>query len=368
MPQKITKAVIPAAGFGTRFLPQTKAMPKEMLPIVDKPVIQLVVEQLVKAGIKDIVIVTGYHKRSIEDHFDTPSRDLIENLKMGGDKKKDLLHEVESISDLANFIYVRQKGPYGNGTPLLNVRSIIGNEPFIYTWSDDYIESNPNEFEQLIDVYDKYGCSTLASIRLSKDEEYDRYGVAGGKEIEEGVMDVNEIIEKPGYKDAPSNLANVSSFLFTPDVFDYLDEVLSNLKEGQELYYNDALKLMMKDKKRVLAAEIKGGVYYDTGNKMGYLRAVVDAALKHKHINGEFREYLREVVNLTPSKLEEKLAELEHKQWVSWTDYFLKNINDVNIKRWREHIRTPYNKLSESEKESDRKWAKKVLKIVTDYK
>src|SRR5688572_14811958 len=143
---KVTKAVIPAAGFGTRFLPQTKAMPKEMLPIVDKPVIQIVVEKLVEAGIEDIIIVTGYHKRSIEDHFDSPSRELVENLRMGGEKKKHLLDSIESISDMANFIYVRQKGPYGNGTPLMNVRPLIGNEPFIYTWSDDFIEAETNEY------------------------------------------------------------------------------------------------------------------------------------------------------------------------------------------------------------------------------
>ena len=139
----ITKAVIPAAGFGTRFLPQTKAIPKEMLPIVDKPVIQYVVEELVDAGIKDIIIVTGYHKRTIEDHFDAPSFDLVENLKLGGAKKAPLLKELEKISELANFVYVRQKGPYGNGTPLLNVKHLIGNEPFIYAWSETLSWPNP---------------------------------------------------------------------------------------------------------------------------------------------------------------------------------------------------------------------------------
>src|SRR3954469_11188884 len=137
MGKKIRKALIPAAGFGTRFLPQTKAMPKEMLPVVDKPIIQYIVEELVDAGIEDIVIVTGYHKRTIEDHFDRPSMELIENLRMGGEKKLPLLQNIEKISEMANFFYVRQKGPYGNGTPLLNVRKIIGDEPFIYTWSDD---------------------------------------------------------------------------------------------------------------------------------------------------------------------------------------------------------------------------------------
>ncbi|MCX8009376.1 MAG: sugar phosphate nucleotidyltransferase, partial [Patescibacteria group bacterium] len=180
MAKKIRKAVIPAAGFGTRFLPQTKAMPKEMLPIVDKPVVQYVVEELIDAGIEEIIIVTGYHKRTIEDHFDRPSMELIDNLRMGGPKKLPLLHAIERISEMANFIYVRQKGPYGNGTPLLNVRKVIGDEPFIYTWSDDFIQAKPkSRFQQLLEIYDEYYCSILASIRVSRDEDYDRYGFAG---------------------------------------------------------------------------------------------------------------------------------------------------------------------------------------------
>lgn len=292
---KVTKAVIPAAGFGTRFLPQTKAIPKEMLPIVDKPVIQYVVEELVDAGIKEIIMVTGYHKRTIEDHFDAPNFELVENLKMGGEKKKALLEEVAKIANLANFVYVRQKGPYGNGTPLLNVRHLIGDEPFIYTWSDDFIVSQPSRFKQLLKIYEKYGCTCLGSIRARRDEDYDRYGFAGGKEIEPGVMDVDKIIEKPGKVKAPSDLANVSGFIFTPEIFKYLDRVLAELKAGEELWYNDALKLMLEDKKQILAVEIKGGKYYDTGNKMDYLKTVVEFALKHPEINGEFKQYLHEL-------------------------------------------------------------------------
>ncbi|MBU1323314.1 NTP transferase domain-containing protein [Patescibacteria group bacterium] len=290
----MTKAVIPAAGFGTRFLPQTKAIPKEMLPIVDKPVIQYVVEELVDAGIKEIIMVTGYHKRTIEDHFDAPNFELVENLKMGGEKKKALLQEVAKIADLANFVYVRQKGPYGNGTPLLNVRHLIGDEPFIYTWSDDFIVSQPSRFKQLLSIYEKYGCTCLGSIRVRRDEDYDRYGFTGGKEIEPGVMEVAKIIEKPGKAKAPSDLANVSGFIFTPEIFKYLDKVLAELKAGEELWYNDALKLMLEDKKQILAVEIKGGKYYDTGNKMDYLKTVVEFALKHPEINKEFKQYLHE--------------------------------------------------------------------------
>jgi len=293
--QKVRKAVIPAAGFGTRFLPQTKAMPKEMLPIVDKPVIQYVVEELAEAGVEEIIIVTGYHKRGIEDHFDEPNLELVENLKMGGKKKEHLLEEVERISKLANFIYVRQKGPYGNGTPLLNVRHLIGKEPFLYVWSDDFIAAEPSRVKQLIKTYKKYGCSVLSSIKAEKDEDYDRYGNSGGKWLEDGVMQVEKIIEKPGKAKAISDLMNVSGFLFTPDIFGYLDEVLAKLKPGQEFYYNDALKLMLKDGKKIVAAEIKGGKFYDTGNKLEYLKTVVEFALKHPDINGKFREYLKEL-------------------------------------------------------------------------
>jgi UTP--glucose-1-phosphate uridylyltransferase len=290
---KITKAVIPAAGFGTRFLPQTKAMPKEMLPIVDKPVIQYVVEELVEAGITDIIIVTGYHKRTIEDHFDIPSRELVENLKLGGEKKKHYIEEVNKIGELANFVYVRQKGPYGNGTPLLNVRHIVGNEPFIYTWSDDFISATPSRFKQLIEAFNKYQSTCLASIRVSDDADYDRYGFTGGKEIENGVMDVSEIIEKPGREKAPSNLANVSGYVFTPDIFQYLEQALEKLPQGEELYYNDALIQMLRENKKVYAIEIKNGKYYDTGNKMQYLKTVVEFALRHKDLNGEFAKYLK---------------------------------------------------------------------------
>ncbi|MBU2052127.1 UTP--glucose-1-phosphate uridylyltransferase [Patescibacteria group bacterium] len=288
----ITKAVIPAAGFGTRFLPQTKAIPKEMLPIVDKPVIQYVVEELVDAGIKDIIMVTGYHKRTIEDHFDIPNYDLVENLKLGGAKKAPLLKELEKISKLANFVYVRQKGPYGNGTPLLNVRHVIGNEPFIYAWSDDFIVAKPSRFKQLLAAYEKYHCTCLGSIRVSKDEDYSRYGFAGGKAIEPGILDVDKIIEKPGKDKAPSDLANVSGFIFTPEIFDYLAKAQAQLSPGQELWYNDALKLMLNDKKRILAVEIKGGKYYDTGNKLDYLKTVIEFALKRDDLGAEFKAYL----------------------------------------------------------------------------
>lgn len=292
--KKITKAVIPAAGFGTRFLPQTKAMPKEMLPVVDKPIIQYVVEELVDAGIEDIIIVTGYHKRSIEDHFDRPSLELLDNLRMGGEKKKPLMEEIEKIADMANFYYVRQKGPYGNGTPLLNVRQIIGDEPFLYTWSDDFIKAEPkSRFKQMIEIYEEFGWSVIAGIKAQKEEDYDRYGNVGGNELRDGIIDIEKLIEKPGKEKALSDLMTVSGYLFTPDIFEYLDRALSELKEGEELYWVDAVKLMLEDKKHVLAAEIKGGKYYDSGNKLEYLKTVVDFALENKEVGEKFRAYLK---------------------------------------------------------------------------
>jgi UTP--glucose-1-phosphate uridylyltransferase len=296
MNKKVRKAVIPAAGFGTRFLPQTKAMPKEMLPIVDKPIIQYIVEELVDAGITDIILVTGYHKLTIEDHFDAANLDLIENLRMGGEKKRPLLEEIEQISGMANFIYVRQKGPYGNGTPLMNVKHIVGDEPFIYTFSDDFILSRPkSRFKQMIELYDEFGASVLSSIRATKDEDYDRYGFAGGEEIREGVIDVNSILEKPGKDAAPSNLANVSSTLLTPDIFKYLGKASENLRDGEELYYNDALKLMLQDGHKVIAAEIQNGKYYDTGNKLEYMKTVVEFALEHPEIKEKFKTFLKDL-------------------------------------------------------------------------
>jgi UTP--glucose-1-phosphate uridylyltransferase len=286
------KAVIAAAGFGTRFLPQTKAMPKEMLPLVDKPIIQHVVEELVSVGIKDIIIVTGQAKRAIEDHFDSPTEDLVANLKMGGPKKEPLLQKVWEVSQMANFVYVRQKGPYGNGTPLLNVAHLIGDEPFIYTWSDDFIDATPSRFQQLIDVYKRHNASVLASIRAKTDGDYARYGFAGGKEVEPGVIDADTIIEKPGRENAPSDMAIVSGYLFTPDIFDYLRTAHEQMKEGEELWYNDALKLMLKDGKKVMAAEIKNGTYYDAGDKLEYMKTLVDFALRREDIGPAFRDYL----------------------------------------------------------------------------
>lgn len=292
MEQKpVRKAVIAAAGFGTRFLPQTKAMPKEMLPLVDKPIIQHIVEELVGAGIEDIVIVTGYHKRSIEDHFDHTSAELRANLTQGN--KLQLLEETRKISQLANFAYVRQKGPYGNATPVLNVEHLIGDEPFIYTFADDFISASPSRFQQMIDLYNRTNASVLPCIRLQHDDEYERYGVVSGEEIEPGVLRMDTIVEKPGKAAAPSDLASVTGYLLTPDVFSYIHASFDTYNESKEFIIQDAMQLMIRDGKQLLAFEVQQAKFHDTGNKLEYMKTIVEFGVKHPEIGADFTEYLK---------------------------------------------------------------------------
>jgi len=294
-PKPIRKAVIAAAGFGTRLLPQTKAMPKEMLPLVDKPIIQYIVEELVEAGIEDIVIITGYHKRSIEDHFDAISADLRANLRQA--HKDDLLKEIRKISELANFAYIRQKGPYGSATPIMNVAHLIGDEPFIYTYADDLITATPNRFKQMIDLYNEFGAPILPCIRVTKDEEYDRYGILGGERLRDGVIKMDSLVEKPGRTGAPSDLASVSGYLLTPDVFDYVSAGMTQLQPGQEFYMTTyILQPMIAAGKAMYGCVLNDSKYYDTGNKLGYLKTVVDFGLRHDEVSQAFREYLQDVV------------------------------------------------------------------------
>jgi len=290
----VRKAVIAAAGFGTRFLPQTKAMPKEMLPLVDKPIIQYIVEELVDAGIEDIVIVTGYHKRSIEDHFDHMSTDLRSNLKQAG--KTELLEQTKKISEMANFVYIRQKGPYGNATPLLNAEHVIGNEPFIYTWGDDFVLSNPSRFKQLIAAYKNKGGSFLTCVPALSDEDYNRYAFIDGKKVSENIIEVRSIIEKPGSRQAaPSSTASVGGYLFEPSIFEYLKTAMNNLAEGQEFIFQPSIQQMIKDGRKVYGYVVDGK-FYDTGNKLEYLKTVVDFALMHDDIREDFDKFLRDKI------------------------------------------------------------------------
>jgi UTP--glucose-1-phosphate uridylyltransferase len=291
----VRKAVIAAAGFGTRFLPQTKAMPKEMLPIVDKPIIQIIVEELVDAGIEDIVIVTGYHKRSLEDHFDQISTDLRVNLRQGG--KIELLEQTKKISELANFAYIRQKGPYGNATPLLNAGHLIGDEPFIYTWGDDFVLSKPSRFKQIITAYEKWGGSVLTCIHAQNDEDYNRYAFIDGDKAADNLIEIKNIIEKPGSPAAaPSSIASVGGYLFDSAIFGYLKAAKERLAEDQEFVFQPSIQQMIQDGHKVYGQVIKPGQFYDTGNKLEYLKTVVDFALMHDDVKDDFTDFLKNKV------------------------------------------------------------------------
>lgn len=295
--QKVTKAVIAAAGFGTRFLPQTKAMPKEMLPVVDKPVIQYIVEQLVEAGIEDIIIVSGYSKRSIEDHFDTPNEDLLNNLRAGGPKKAHYIAEMQRIADMANFAYVRQKGPYGTGTPIMNAAHLIGNEPFIYTFADDITIASPNMFSQMITAYEEFGGSIVPCIRITEDRDFDRYGILGGDTVREGILRATNIVEKPGRAKAPSDFAGIGGYLLTPEVFNYVESGKNSLQPGQEFYVTDSLlQPMLAGNEAIYGLQIKYEGRYDTGNPLDYVKAVVEFALKRNDIGPELKKHLQDIL------------------------------------------------------------------------
>lgn len=284
--KKVRKAVIPAAGFGTRFLPATKAMPKEMLPIVDKPIVQHVVEQAVSAGIEEVIIVTGWHKRAIEDHFD---KHFELEARLEKDGKTELLDQVRKISELANFVYVRQKEVLGNGHAVLVAREVVGDEPFLVMWGDEFFEADPCAPAQLIAAYEKYSCPAIAGVRIAR-EDLAKYGIADVTPVEDNIFRINKIVEKPDEGSAPSDLATHGSYLFTPDIF----EILAKLKptSGGEIWIADAIDKLIA-KRDVYAVELANAKYYDCGSKVGYLKAVVDFALSHEDTNGEFRKYLK---------------------------------------------------------------------------
>jgi UTP--glucose-1-phosphate uridylyltransferase len=288
--QKIRKAVIPAAGLGTRFLPATKSMPKEMLPIVDKPIIQYVVEEAVASGITDIIIITSANKRSLEDHFDYPY-ELEKKLEDSGKFKQ--LEEVRKIAGMANYIYIRQRGPYGNASPVLSAKHIINDEPFAVLWGDEFIHSNPPRLKQMMDVYEKYGKSVISAVRIPNKEDVSKYGIADVEEVEDKVFRIKQIIEKPKLNEAPSNLATHGAYIFTPEIFPFI----KNLKPGKggEVWLVDAINELMKVD-TVYAKEIAGGEYYDTGNKFDYLRANIEFALQRDDLKDKLWEYLKNKV------------------------------------------------------------------------
>ncbi len=287
--KKIRKAVIPAAGFGTRFLPQTKAMPKEMLPIVDKPVIQYVVEEAVASGIRDIVIVTGSLKRAIEDHFDYPNAELMQNLEAGG--KTEFMEMVKKIGEMANFIYVRQKGPYGNGTPVLSAEPAIEDEPFAVLWGDEFIYAEPPRLQQMIEVYEKYGGVVISGVRIEKKEDLKRYGIADLEPVEGKVSKIKAIVEKPDPDQAPSNIATHGAYILPPEIFPALKSLAPG--KGGEIWLVDAINLLQEQGVPIYAVEIENGKYYDTGNKLEYMKTIVELALNHPDISEEFKDFLK---------------------------------------------------------------------------
>lgn len=282
-----TKAVIAAAGFGTRFLPQTKAMPKEMLPIVDKPVIQIIVEQLVATGVTDIIVVTGYTKRAIEDHFDR-SEELENELRHKG--KDELADTIRSIAEMANFVYVRQKGlPKGNARPLLNAKHLIDDdEPFFMIFADDFFRCEVPYPKQLLDAYNKTGHSTIALVEVQP-EDTKRLGIAiTGDKLDDGTFRLKGFVEKPGPDKTPSLLASVGSFLLTPDIWPLVTQ--EKVGHGGEIVLGDAIGELAQQ--TPVYGHVIDGVWHDAGDKGRYLQAFVDHALIDPELGPGFRAYL----------------------------------------------------------------------------
>jgi UTP--glucose-1-phosphate uridylyltransferase len=287
-----TKAIIAAAGLGTRFLPQTKAMPKEMLPIIDKPVIQIIVEQLVASGVTDIIIVTGSTKRAIEDHFDR-SDELEYELRQKG--KDDLADEIRKISELANFIYIRQKGtPKGNARPLINASHLLAeDEPFFMFFADDFFRSEVPHAKQLLDVYNQTGKSVISLIQVEP-KDTSKYGIAKiSNQLSDKIFEIAELVEKPGPEKAPSNIAAVSGYLLTPDILPIV--LQEKIGHGGEIGLSHSVS-ELAETGRVVGKFIDG-VYHDAGDKARYLRAVVDHALADPKLGPNFREYLLKRLN-----------------------------------------------------------------------
>ena len=285
MVKRVRKAVIPAAGLGTRFLPATKAQPKEMLPIVDKPTIQYIVEDAVKSGIEQIVIVTGQSKRAIEDHFDYPF-ELAHRLRQ--QNKLEELSEVERISELANFVYVRQKQPLGNGHAVLVAKEVIGDEPFAVLWGDDLVDAEIPFVQQMMEVYYRFGASVLAVMRVPQ-QNVSKYGVIEAKALGNRVYEVFDLVEKPPVEEAPSDLAVVTGYILTPEIFEELERTEPG--KGGEIWLSDAIRSLMR-RQKVFALEFQGK-RYDAGNKLEFLQATVDFALKREDLRDEFRAYLK---------------------------------------------------------------------------
>ncbi|MGE5329780.1 MAG: UTP--glucose-1-phosphate uridylyltransferase GalU [Deltaproteobacteria bacterium] len=285
---KVKKAIIPAAGLGTRFLPATKAQPKEMLPIVDKPTIQFIVEEAIEAGIENIIIVTGRNKRSIEDHFDK-SLELEMELRKSG--KDELLSLVKDVSNLVDIHYIRQKEPKGLGHAIYCARSFVGNEPFAVLLGDDIVKSEQPCIGQIMDIYNEYKTSVLG-VQMVDWNEVDRYGIVECNKIEDKVFKVKNLIEKPEKDKAPSNVAILGRYILTPKIFECLERIKPGA--GGELQLTDALKELARYE--AIYAYDFIGKRYDVGDKLGYLQATIEFALQREDIGEKFLKYLKTTV------------------------------------------------------------------------
>ncbi len=285
----VTKAIIPAAGLGTRFLPATKAQPKEMLPIVDKPTLQYIIEEAVASGIKEILIITGRNKKSIEDHFDK-SVELELELEQKG--KTELLEMVRNISNMINIHYIRQKEPNGLGHAIHCAKSFIGDEPFAVMLGDDVVDAKKPCLKQLIEAYEEYH-TTILGVQQVADEDVNKYGIVEGKYIENGIYKVRDLIEKPDIGSAPSNIAILGRYIITPEIFG----ILESTKPGKngEIQLTDGLKTLCK--RQAMYAYIFEGKRYDVGDKLGFLEATVDFALKNPELRDDFLNYMKKTVD-----------------------------------------------------------------------
>ena len=281
---KVKKAIIPAAGLGTRFLPATKAQPKEMLPIVDKPTIQFIIEEAIASGIEEILIITGRNKKCIEDHFDK-SIELEMELEKSG--KSDLLELVRDISDMVDIHYIRQKEPKGLGHAIYCAKTFVGNEPFAVMLGDDVVDSKVPCLKQLIDCYSEYNTSILGVQKVPEDQ-VNKYGIINGRFIEDRVYKVNDLVEKPSPEEAPSNIAILGRYIITPEIFKHIENTKPG--KGGEIQLTDALKSLITQE--VMYAYEFEGKRYDVGDKLGFLQATIEYALKKPELRDNFVKYL----------------------------------------------------------------------------
>jgi UTP--glucose-1-phosphate uridylyltransferase len=287
MNQRVRKAVFPAAGLGTRFLPATKASPKEMLPLVDKPLIQYAVEEAVNCGVESILIITGRDKTAIEDHFDI-SFELEQVLLERG--KKEMFELVRSVSELAKISYTRQKQALGLGHAIYQAKDFVNNEPFAVLLADDVVDApKKSALQQLIDVFEKYHSPVVATMRV-EGEAISRFGVIDAEEVEPKVYRIKDMVEKPKYEEAPSDLAIVGRYIFTPEIFHFIEK--TERGAGGEIQITDAMRLMVKDGRSFYAVELEG-TRHDAGDKLGFLIATVEYALKHEELASDFKNYLK---------------------------------------------------------------------------